>query len=175
VVEVARLESVYRVKPIGGSNPPLSAKTKERAARWAAFSFWRREASRLRGLRGGFEGSRLPARPSPNRPTAVRPRANCAARRGRALYLLIMLYEAIQRSNKTAQRSCRGPPTGPRRGRTAPRAAGAGCTSNQASRKQSSEVTRPRSAAAAVHSLAGARPALHAVHPRANCRRALYV
>jgi hypothetical protein len=52
-------------------NPPLSAKTKERAAHWAAFSFWRREASRLRGLRGGFEGSGLPARPSPNRPTAT--------------------------------------------------------------------------------------------------------
>ena len=28
MVEVARLESVYRVKPIGGSNPPLSAKIK---------------------------------------------------------------------------------------------------------------------------------------------------
>ena len=60
MVEVARLESVYRVKPIGGSNPPLSAKdTKTKGHPLGGlfvFVPWRREASPLRGLRGGFEG-----------------------------------------------------------------------------------------------------------------------
>lgn len=56
------------------SNPPLSATDEKRKSypRVAFFFVWtRREAGRLRALRGGFEGSGLQARPSPNRPTAA--------------------------------------------------------------------------------------------------------
>ena len=59
MVEVARLESVYRfIAYRGFESPSLRQGQNEKAAHWAAFSFWRwgREASPLRGLRGGFEG-----------------------------------------------------------------------------------------------------------------------
>ena len=81
MVEVARLESVYRVKPIGGSNPPLSAiDTKAKATLGWLFALWlwRREASPLRGLRGGFEGLPLQGQPAPNLPFAAAQRRRCA-------------------------------------------------------------------------------------------------
>ena len=65
------------------SNPPRSARralllsakdAKTKGHPRVAFLFshlWRREASALRRLRGGFEGLGLPAQPSPNRPTAT--------------------------------------------------------------------------------------------------------
>ena len=74
--------------PLGNNvNPPLSARTKEEAAHWAAFSFWRREASRLRGLRGDSKGA-ASGGPDPNLLTASAAQRQSAARRGRARVLL---------------------------------------------------------------------------------------
>ena len=54
-------------------NPPLRQRRKRKSYPRVAFFFVcrRREARPLRGVRGGFEGSGLPARPSPNRLTAA--------------------------------------------------------------------------------------------------------
>lgn len=50
------------------------------------FLFWRREASRLRGLRGGFEGKNVHVFAAPNRPIAGAARQRRAPRaRGRIL------------------------------------------------------------------------------------------
>ena len=88
MVEVARLESVYRfIAYRGFESPSLRHRRKKKKLPSGSFFFrpWRREAGRLRALRGGFEGSGLPARPSPNRPTAAaarQPRAPAARVRG---------------------------------------------------------------------------------------------
>lgn len=69
MVEVARLESVYRfIAYRGFESPSLRHRRKKKKLPSGSFFFvcTRREARPLRGVRGGFEGSGLPARPSPN-------------------------------------------------------------------------------------------------------------
>ncbi len=59
MVEVARLESVYRfIAYRGFESPSLRHRRKKEKLPSGSFFFrlWRREASPLRGLRGGFEG-----------------------------------------------------------------------------------------------------------------------
>ncbi len=94
MVEVARLESVYRfIAYPGFESPSLRQKIKQKATLGWLFAFWRREARPLRALRRGFEDTRLPARGSPNRPSVVEvvrraaaDNFNGAARRGRAFF-----------------------------------------------------------------------------------------
>ena len=87
MVEVARLESVYRFIAYRGFESPSlrqEHKCKEGHPRVAFLHLcsWRREARPLRALRGGFEGLGVFAQPAPNRPiaTALRWRAGGAAR-----------------------------------------------------------------------------------------------
>ena len=57
MVEVARLESVYRfIAYPGFESPSLRQDNKKSRLRAAFFISWRREADRLRALRRGFEG-----------------------------------------------------------------------------------------------------------------------
>jgi len=61
-----------------------SARKQKKPPQGGFFVSWRKRGGRLRALRVRFEGLRLQAQPSPNRPFAGRA-AGSVARRGRAL------------------------------------------------------------------------------------------
>ena len=84
MVEGSSLENCRRGNPFVSSNLTASARKQKKPPLAVFFVSWRKRGGRLRALRVRFEGLRLQAQPSPNRPFAGRA-AGSVARRGRAL------------------------------------------------------------------------------------------
>ncbi len=92
MVEVARLESVYRfIAYPGFESPSLRQDKKNKPPSGGFFLAWRREAGRLRGLRRGFEGRALTSASRSESPNCHRASGG-AARCGRALIPLANIF-----------------------------------------------------------------------------------